>query len=223
MSPFTLYLSKLFRSSQNPAQSEGMEAYLKNQFPFFGVKAPERRHLQKLCLKKHPIENADQLEIILYELWEKEEREFQYCGADLAAAYFKLLTQSQLACIKNLISHKSWWDTVDSLATQTLGLGAKKYPDWKAQMTHWAQDENLWIRRSALLYQLKYGKDTHVQELFSFCSQMASEKEFFIAKAIGWALRQYSRTNYTAVQKFVDTTPLQALSRREALRLYITK
>lgn len=129
---------------------------------------------------------------------------------DVSASFLRVLKQMVQTC--------SWWDTVDSLA-KTVGYLVQLYPELEADMEAWSKDEDFWVRRVSLLHQLAYKEDTDTEALFRRCAAMAHEEEFFIRKAIGWALRQHSRTDPTAVREFVEAHPeLSALSKREALK-----
>jgi 3-methyladenine DNA glycosylase AlkD len=152
-------------------------------------------------------------------LWRLPEREFQYAALDLLAGNAKRLTPAALSECERLITAKSWWDTVDGLAGSVVGAVVLGFPGCVATMDRWIDHEDLWLRRSAILHQLKWKERTDTERLFRYCLLRAGETDFFIRKAIGWALRQYSWTDPGAVAAFVAAheRELSPLSRREAL------
>jgi 3-methyladenine DNA glycosylase AlkD len=118
-----------------------------------------------------------------------------------------------------LITTKSWWDTVDAIANHNVGQLLRQYPDSRDRtLTPWRQSENIWLRRTAILFQLSYKTATDADLLFAIATENRESSEFFIQKAIGWALREYSKTAPDAVQTFVATAELAPLSQREALK-----
>ncbi|MEZ4888313.1 MAG: DNA alkylation repair protein [Chitinophagales bacterium] len=122
-----------------------------------------------------------------------------------------------------MIVHKSWWDSVDTTA-KWVGVFFKKYPTMTKPVTkRWITSDNMWLQRMAIIFQLAYKKDTDVDLLFEYVLRKSDSKEFFIQKAIGWALRQYAKTDANAVWRFVDVTDLAPLSRREALKHFSKK
>jgi 3-methyladenine DNA glycosylase AlkD len=124
-----------------------------------------------------------------------------------------------LAPIRTLVTTKSWWDTVDSLAKNGAGGLVLRYPELAGTMDRWVESENMWLRRTAILHQLGFKERTGADRLFRYCELRAHEQEFFIRKAIGWALREYSKVDADAVRRFVadHDAALSGLSKREAL------
>lgn len=208
-------IKRHFQSASNPLVAEKQKAYMRNQFAFLGLTTPERRLLQKALFQAKRIQGEKELYRMLVELWSLEEREYQYCAMDLVRYHLKWLSVDSLEICEKMIRQKSWWDTVDDLAINMVGklLGQ----DFK-QMDRWIQDPNLWIRRSAIISQIKRKKETDATRLFTYCEQTAHEKEFFIRKAIGWALREYSKHHPQAVRQFLEISKdkLSGLSIREA-------
>jgi 3-methyladenine DNA glycosylase AlkD len=213
-----LDLKESFYSQRNAEVAEQQKAYMKDLFPYIGLKKPLRASLQKKIFSSFAIKEEKQLLELILGLWKEEEREFQYAAMDLAIKHRKLLTSKSLPILEKLIRSKSWWDTVDTLASNLLGPILYKYAENIPLMDAWIEDEDFWIRRSALLYQLKWKKGTDEKKLFLFCEKQMGEKEFFIRKAIGWVLREYSKTSPEAVRAFVDKhqDTLSGLSKREA-------
>lgn len=192
-------------------------AYMKNKFSFLGIQKPGRARLEKEIFKQYPLTTEKELIEALQLLWQKDEREFHYSACELALYYKKLWTPHIFPLFESMIRTKSWWDTVDDIAANMVGMLIFKYPELTAHMDNWITDEHMWIRRSALLFQLRWKINTNTQRLFSYCTTTMHEKEFFIRKAIGWVLREYSKTNQTAVRDFITThrITLSGLSIRE--------
>jgi 3-methyladenine DNA glycosylase AlkD len=222
MNPYTKQIIRVFKEAQNARNAIPMKAYMKNKFEYLGIKTPERRELSKPFLTKASLPAVDDLWQIIMELWEQPEREYQYFAQGLCAKYLHYVKKDWIDHYKSLIIHKSWWDTVDFIAATLVGSYFKKFPEMIPSVTgRWMQSGNIWLQRSCILFQLKYKKDTDTTLLTSFIKPLASSKEFFIAKAIGWALREYSKTNPDWVLNFVENNTLQPLSKREAIRRVI--
>jgi len=121
--------------------------------------------------------------------------------------------------VEYLIVTKSWWDTVDTIASHTVGTHFKRFPKIRERyLKKWRESKNLWLRRTAILFQLGYKKETDFELLLEIITENLGSDEFFINKAIGWSLRQYARIDPKAGTKFVKTTPLHPMSRREAMK-----
>ena len=212
-------LERLLVKEKNPVNASQMFAYMKNQFSFYGVKSPDRREIQKRFLKEHGLPDYDSLEEVVRILWEKPEREFQMVAMDLTDKMKRKLEADFLSVIEFMIVTKSWWDTVDYVAATIAGNFFKRFQKLlKPTCDRWNDSPNMWLNRSAILVQLKYKETTDTQMLSSYIKTHKDSKEFFHRKAIGWALRQYARTDPTWVLDFVNTTELSPLSRREALK-----
>ncbi|MDE2593314.1 MAG: DNA alkylation repair protein [Burkholderiales bacterium] len=192
-----------------------MRAYMKDQFPFLGVATPARRQAVAFLGREW---DGDIL-AVAQSLWALPEREYQYVACDLLRQHVQGLMDTDLSILYLLILDKSWWDTVDSLAV-TVGALVQQYPRLIAQMDEWIANPNLWIRRVALLHQLAWKSETDQDRLFGYCLRRAGDTDFFIRKAIGWALRQYARENPTAVARFIRSheNQLSGLSIREAMK-----
>lgn len=206
------------KAERNPEKAASMAAYMKDQFPFLGLPQPELKRLSIPMLNEiKPFVDAKFLHQSVLLLWKLTEREYHYVAITLLYNHTKQAEHSTLELIENLVVQKSWWDTVDSLAT-LVGKLAWQFPEWLETLEHYSAHENFWLRRIALLYQLTYRKKTDQKRLFRYCLINAEEKEFFIRKAIGWALREYSKTNPDAVRAFLaeNKNRLSSLSVREA-------
>lgn len=214
----TQELSDLFKKNINRQIALEQSAYMRNQFPFLGIKKPERTKIQKPLFKQYRIENETVLSEILKQLWEFDEREFQYAACDLTDMYKPLYSPKMLKTFEATIINKSWWDTVDRIASNFVGTLITTFPPSKDKMYEWIRDDNMWIRRSALLFQLRYKEKTDEETLFEFCRKTCHEKDFFMRKAIGWVLREYAKTNKVAVRDFIkkNSKNLSSLTIREA-------
>ncbi|MDQ0200940.1 DNA alkylation repair protein [Neobacillus ginsengisoli] len=215
-------LTKLFEENRNEANAGPMEKYMKDQFPFLGIKTPLRRELEKRFFNETGILKDPFNQEFVSGLWEKKEREYQYTALDYLEKSLKKLEKSDLPFLESLLTTKSWWDTVDALAPKPVGQIAQKYPEVIGEtIENWANHDNLWLRRAAILFQLKYKQETNEEILFQYILKNADSKEFFIQKAIGWALREYSKTSPTSVKGFIRNSPLAPLSIREGSK-YLT-
>ena len=215
-------LTLLLQSRANRDNAVHMSAYMKNRFSFFGIKTPERRKLTREWWTKFPIASESELLNLANELWNLEQREFHYVGSDTLKKYKSMLTPSALNTLKRLIIDNSWWDTVDTLAAHPIGQIIFNYPESGQIMDIWIEEDNMWVRRAAILHQLQFKIKINENRLFYYCEKCMDEKEFFVRKAIGWALRQYSYTNMKSVLDFVHTHEdrLSPLSKREAMKGY---
>jgi len=209
-------LTRLFRSKENRENAFFMEKYMRNQFPFLGIKTPERRELLREFFEETGILSKPYDEKFVWGLWGLEEREFQAAALDYMEKSLKKLEKVHLNGIEKLITTKSWWDTVDMLSAKAVGKIAADHPEViKETIDNWAYGDDLWLRRSAILFQLKYKQKTNEELLYRYCKENGDSKEFFIQKGIGWALREYSKTNPESVKRFIARTPLSKLSIRE--------
>ena len=190
---------------------------MRHQFKFLGIKQPKLRALFKTLIKQQGQPTPEQLPQVLQQLWAWPEREFQYIGCDLLDR--SPLTPDLLPTVEHLIIHKAWWDTVDPLATHTVAQMDRQFPN-EAQtfLQRWRGTENLWLRRTVILFQLSYKAETDVELLFAVIRENRESTEFFLQKAMGWALREYSKTDAAQVTQFVAEQPLPALTQREALK-----
>jgi 3-methyladenine DNA glycosylase AlkD len=217
-------LEKQFKASANPEIALKKSAYMRNLFPYLGLTKPQREILEKEIFNKTKVQNFAALQKILLDLWKQEPREFQYTALCFAQKHRKILTPEILPTLESMIRSKSWWDTVDTIAPNLVGHLVKTHPELSRVMDQWIEDPYLWIRRAALLHQLRWKEDTDEEKLFGYCQKTLHEKDFFIRKAIGWVLRECSKTNPKAVKKFITLhqTRLSNLSIREASK-YLDK
>lgn len=220
MRPFLIPLVSLFEQNANPAQAAPMKKYMRDQFEYLGIKSPHFKILMKEHIAAHGLPPAEELDAIARELWELPHREFQYAATSLIGRMEKKLPKGFAPTFERLITHKSWWDTVDTLAGGSVGVHFQRFPDVREKyLAKWRKSDNFWLRRVCILFQLNYKEETDFDLLRGIIHENLGSKEFFINKAIGWSLRQYARTDSQAVKKFVKATPaLHPLSQREAMK-----
>ena len=205
---------------KNDQKSEGMKAYMKGHFEFLGVPSSERRVATRELIKQTKNRSNEELWSITGRLWSRSEREYQYVAMDIWAKNFKKLKPNDIKYIEKLILNKSWWDTVDWLASHMVGQLFKSYPDMIEMTTkRWIKSDNIWLNRTCILYQLFYNSETDVDRLRYYIENVKLKKDFFIQKAIGWSLRQQSKFDSQMVVKLVEELNLSGLAKREALRL----
>lgn len=218
------YWQGLYASFQQNADTEKAKwgkAYLRNQFELFGLTGPVRSELIRGFIRTQGLPQISQTDEIIRNAWELPEREMQYAGMEVLFRMRKKSSADFLGLYEWLITHKSWWDTVDYIAPNLVGNLFIAFPELRDKsIENWMNSGNFWLQRTCLLFQLKYKSKTDSGLLFGLCSRLAGEKEFFIRKAIGWSLREYAKTDPVAVKSFVDRTELSGLSRREALKHY---
>jgi len=219
MHSYVTSLKTLFDQNADPVQAAPMKKYMRDQFEYLGIKTPKNTALQKEFYKEHGLPELSELDEILRDLWSLPEREFQYVGMGLLGKFEKQLPGKFIDTVEYLIVTKSWWDTVDAMASHTVGTHFRRFPKIREKyLKKWRKSKNLWLRRTAILFQLGYKKETNFDVLIEIISENVGSDEFFINKAIGWALRQYAYTDPNAVMKFVKSTRLHPLSRREAMK-----
>jgi 3-methyladenine DNA glycosylase AlkD len=219
MHSYIIPVSKAFRSVADPDKAFHMEAYMRHQFPFFGIKTPERRLICKTHMKSTTLLTEKELVIVVKELWNMPEREYQYFGQELIGFHKKAWTKKVIRLIEYCIIHKSWWDTVDALNTVGAGPYFENYPEEILSITgRWNASDNIWLNRSSLLFQKSYKKHLDTKLLSEYITRLSDSKEFFIQKAIGWMMREYAKTNPSWVKDFIHKNKIAPLSKREALK-----
>ena len=203
----------------DPQQAVQMARYMRDQFAFYGIKSPLRREILSGFLREYGVPVVEDVPEVVQALWELPEREQQYNALDILIRLQKKLRPDFLPTLERLITTNSWWDTVDGLASNVSGTLFTNFPETGATaVQQWRSVDNIWLRRTTLLHQLKYKDKTNAPLLFSLIEENLDDKEFFIQKAIGWALREYSKTDETAVRAFVANNNLSPLAHREALK-----
>lgn len=187
---------------KNEEQARQMSKYMLNKFEYIGIKTPERRKIFKNFFKEYKNEEKIDWEFV-NKCWENKYREFQYVGADYLKNMKDKLTIDDIPKLKQLILKKSWWDTIDNL-DMTIGALALKDSNVNKILLEWSLDENIWLRRIAIDHQLLRKEKTNTELLEKILKNNLGQAEFFINKAIGWALRDYSKTNPEWVKNFIE-------------------
>jgi len=214
-------LSRSYEAHADPALAGPMKAYMRDQFEFLGLKRDTRDALDREVLVELEAPTERDLAAIARACWKKSPREYQYFAQKYLRKWTpKVASPAFVEVLAELITTKSWWDTVDELAQHAVGGLVAKHPSLVTTMDEWAKSDDLWLARAAILHQNRYRNKTDVKRLFAYCRTRAGEKDFFMRKAIGWALRVYAATDADAVANFVakNEARLSPLSKREALR-----
>jgi 3-methyladenine DNA glycosylase AlkD len=196
-----------------------MRAYMRDQFAFLGIPTPRRRALSREVLVGLSRPDEDDLRTAALACWELPDREYQYFASDWLARNVGACSPGFLDTARILITTRSWWDTVDALAANVVGAIVARDRETVATMDGWLH-ESLWLARTAILHQVRFRERTDADRLFRYCLTMAGDPDFFIRKAIGWALREYAKSDPEAVRHFVlaHARALSPLSVREALK-----
>lgn len=197
------HLQQVFTAAQNPSQAAPMAAYMRNHFPFLGIKTPQRRELLKPFITQARAEAKSQgIDRDFVEAcWKAPEREFQYNALDYLQALKRYLEPEDIDWLRELIEEKSWWDSIDRLDL-LVGEILWKNPN-NPLILSWAQDPNFWVRRVAIDHQRPRKAETDTWLLEEIICLNFGSKEFFINKAIGWSLREYSKTDPAWVSDFI--------------------
>lgn len=220
MHPFLKEIIKIYKSNADSENAAGAKAYLLNQFEFYGIKTPLRRSICKAFYKSHPINNHDELATIVKACFELHQRELHYFAIELLGHNKQLWQKKTLTLIEWMITHNSWWDSVDSTNSHVISKFFLLHPEQIETTTlKWNQSNNKWLKRMSILFQLTYKNKTDTSLLTKYIEHCIHEEDFFIRKAIGWALRAYAYTDPKWVIHFVKAHPdLSPLSKREALK-----
>lgn len=217
LSSFSQALVATFEQNMDVERAEKMAAYLKHKFACFGIMATPRNQLFKQVLTNSGVpQNAIE---VAKELWLLPYRELHYCAIELMLKTKKQWAENTIVDFEWFVVTNSWWDSVDGIAVNLVGEYFKKWPQNKETITQkWNRDTNMWLVRTSILFQLKYKQKTDLELLSNYCLAHARQKEFFIKKAIGWALREYAKTDSEWVVDFVQQNQFQPLSVKEALK-----
>lgn len=207
----------------NEANAPKMQAYMKHHFSFLGIPTPARRALILPLLRAQKESSAEQLLAHAAALWAMPHREYQYVAIDLLACHHRAFSHEYIEAFLTLAQQKSWWDSVDGLAGivgDILKKAVMANPSTQELMDVALQHSHLWVRRIAMIHQLGWREHTDAQRLFSYARSLAHERDFFIRKAIGWALRDYAKHDEDKVYAFIVEmrSQLSPLSFREASR-----
>lgn len=219
--PVLARIEAALRPLADPVQAAPMRAYMLGQFDFLGVRATPRRQALR-ALPRLKDWTGEELLALADALWALPEREFRYVAIDLLARYHRQLASDCLPRLGQLVQRQSWWDTVDGLAGVVGDVVQQERAghDLQPCMDDWLQHPHLWMRRVAMLHQLGWKDATDEARLLRYALALAPEKDFFIRKSIGWALRDYARTRPGVVRAFLEkhATDFSGLTRREAAK-----
>lgn len=202
----------------DPEKAKGMKAYMKDHFDFLGVASPERKVVVRFVWENHKDLIRAEWRELVKALWNAPRREYQYVAMDLLAKVKTRLLEEDIALIESLILEKSWWDTVDFIASNMAGKYFEKFPDQITNYIYsWKTAENIWLNRTAIIFQLKYQEKLNFKLLSEQILYHIDSRDFLINKASGWALRQHSKINPDEVAQFIHENPrLSNLTKREA-------
>jgi 3-methyladenine DNA glycosylase AlkD len=213
------FVQSSLKRMADPAKAPAMAAYMKTEQPFYGVQTPDRTPVaRELKARFAPRDHREYLEGVLA-LWRLPHREERYLAIAHARAHREHITMQSIPLYERMVREGAWWDFVDEIAAHLVGtvLLADR-SRMRGRIERWVDDKDMWIRRTALLAHLRHKNETDREQLFDHCLRRAAVKEFFIRKAIGWALREYAKTNPAAVRGFVKAhrNELSPLSVAEA-------
>jgi 3-methyladenine DNA glycosylase AlkD len=211
-------LVRVYGGARDPERAPAMAAYMRDQFPFLGIQSPVQRVLAREVLADLPRPAEDDLRAVAEACWALPEREYQYFACGLLRRHARACSAGFLETARFLVVTKPWWDTVDMLAAHLVGPLVSAHPALAAAMDAWVTDKDMWLVRTAILHQLRYKERTDAARLFRYCTRQAGHHDFFVRKAIGWALREYAKTDPVAVRAYVAGHRLAPLSTREALK-----
>ena len=220
MKKYLAAVKVLFEEKGDPNIAPMQMKYMRNQFAYYGLKAPVWQALTKEIVVEMGIPTGQELKKLVRLCLDEEYRELHYFALELVQKRIKKQESDFIYFLEELVTTKSWWDTVDWIANKMVGVHLKRYPELvPALPDRWIEGDNIWLQRTAILFQLKYKQATDADLLFRYILRRADSKEFFIQKGAGWALREYSKTNPEAVVAFIENHQLAALTKREGLRL----
>ena len=215
------YVAEALSRAANPEKAAGMQAYMKTDMPFYGVQKPARTPILRQLVHDFPPADRDGYQALVLALWNLPHREEKYLALGVAQHFRSFVDTVSLPLYRRLIVEGAWWDFVDEVATHLIRDLVMNHPNeaWP-EVDTWIEDPDMWLRRSAIICQVGARGKTDAERLFAFSGARLEEKEFFIRKAIGWALRDYARTDPEAVAGFVTTNRdrLSGLSFREATK-----
>jgi 3-methyladenine DNA glycosylase AlkD len=217
----TEFVAASLSATANPEKAVGMQAYMKTDMPFYGVQKPARVKILGELAARFPPSDRDDYESLILALWALPHREEKYLAQSVATRFGEFVVPESMPIYKRFITEGRWWDFVDEASTHMVRRLIQDHPgsSW-ADVDRWIDDSDIWLRRAAIICQIGLKERTDRERLFRFCEQRMDEKEFFVRKAIGWALREYAKTDPHAVAGFVSAhrDQLSGLSYREATK-----
>lgn len=220
----TRYLQREFSKLADPVKAGPMAAYMRTEMPFYGIQKPDRVPVYRQIKKLYTPENRKQYEAAVKAIWALPHREEKYAAIDFARAHKAFVRSESLPLYETLIRQGAWWDFVDDIAINLIGdVLLNERPTTRAVINKWIDDDDMWIRRTALIAHNHHRKQTDAKQLFAHCLRRSEETEFFIRKGIGWALREYSYAAPDDVKSFLlkNKNELSPLSFREGAKQLI--
>jgi 3-methyladenine DNA glycosylase AlkD len=205
----------------DPATAAGMASYMRSTMPCYGVTRPKTKPILRELCDRWPPTSAAEYRILVEALWALPHREAKYLAIGMARAHDRFVTRGSIPLYRRMIVSGAWWDFVDEIAIRLVGRALDKDPEHiTPTIRRWIDHPDPWLRRTAIICQVARKESTDSALLFEACARRSQETDFFIRKAIGWALRSYAYTDPAAVRRFVSTHAgeLSGLSRREATK-----
>ena len=217
--PYHQHIQSTFQAAGDPERAQQQMAYMRNQFEYYGLKAPEWVALAKEIFANLGIPEGEELKTLVRLCMDDEYREVNYFALEMVQKVQKKQPEAFIEFFEELITTRSWWDTVDWLS-KLVGIHFRRFPHLIVPITErWMASGNMWLQRVCIIFQLLYKDKTDAELMFRYILELQDSKEFFIQKAAGWALRQYSKTNAEAVVTFIGRHPgLAPLTKREGVK-----
>lgn len=213
------FLREALEPHADPAYAVQMKAYLRNKFEFFGMRSPLRKVIFKEFFENRGIPSPESLPATVDLLLNEEEREFHYFAIEAAASHRKLWDERSVRLFESMAVRRSWWDSVDYIRSVCLKEYFLQFPGLREEITAcWTGSDNFWLQRLAVTFQIGYKARTDTALLLKNIDAVKGSDEFFVQKSIGWALRDYGKTDPGFVGDYVSRAGLKPLSRREALK-----
>ncbi len=222
--PLAAWVARRLRAAAVPQNVGPMQAYLKTRMLFYGVRKPGLVPIFREMKRRFPPANRRAYESGVRSLWNLAHREEKYAAIEYACQHRDFITSASLPLYERMVREGAWWDLVDYVVARLVSpLYLAERQALRPVVNRWIDDDALWIRRAALLSHLTHKQHTDQRQLFAHCLARADETEFFIRKAIGWALRQYSYANPQDVRKFLQAhrSRLSGLSYREGAKTLV--
>jgi 3-methyladenine DNA glycosylase AlkD len=215
------FVTAQLRAAADPAKASAMQVYMKTDMPFYGVQKPVAVPIYREMKGRFKPNNAREYEAGVLALWKLKHREEKYAALEFAGQHPEFTTFAALKLYERLVREGAWWDLVDWIAVALVSpVFLEERDKVRPVIERWIDDRDLWVRRTALLAHNRHKRQTDQRQLFDHCLRRGAEKEFFIRKAIGWALRQYSYSNPQGVRRFLlaNRDRLSGLSLREGAK-----
>lgn len=211
-------ITDTFVKAGDPSRAEQQRAYMRHQFEYCGLGAPQWMALAKEIFAEQGVFTGKDLEAFVRLCFAQEYREVQYVALEMMQRMMAVQQKSWIRVLEKTITTNSWWDSVDWLAKLT-GMHFKKYPELQHEYANkWMASDNMWLQRVAIIHQLMYKKETDEKLLFAMIDRVADSKEFFLRKACGWALRQHAKVFPNQVRAYLKKRTLSGLTVREAMK-----